>query len=44
MTLKDKLKLMKEIDARNEQRVRAWKTLNGAKRWAQKNGFEYVEK
>ena len=21
-----------------------WKTLNGAKRWAKKNGFEYVEK
>lgn len=21
-----------------------WKTLNGAKRWAIKNGFEYIEK
>ena len=21
-----------------------WKTLNGAKRWAKKNGFEYIEK
>ena len=20
-----------------------WKTLNGAKRWAKKNGFEYVD-
>lgn len=21
-----------------------WKTLNGAKRWAEKNGFEYIAK
>lgn len=21
-----------------------WKTLNGAKRWAKKNGYEYIEK
>lgn len=21
-----------------------WKTLNGAKRWAKKNGYEYTEK